>query len=461
MRHVPCAPLQARLPWRPTTLVVAILVLLIVSASSTQRAVICENRTSGALVARAASTCPPGLNPVRLAGANIFDVVWDSNPGMGLPNGQGPNITVAKQQLLSASRNGIRVFRFFASLWGPNQAFWRQNATAFWGPVDEIMAYMASAGLYAIPSLGYSDWHRVANVLYPGLNESLNDCVRNSTSRARALATQFFTEFVTRYADNENVLAWELGNELNLMVNLPPGTCGPGPCFDHAEMDLFLRQLAEVVRRSDVGPHQQRPVSSGLSSPRPSAWHMEHCGYPGNATCPYWGANGLDSQSQWREALREQNQGCCEIWSIHHYASTTSDNDACYFAPRGHAGAVCSNASIAAVAAKEAAADGAILYVGEYGGPAPNFTGPTPASQRFPEDMLQLQVRDAQDGGAFMLSTVWAWACPTHRADMNCIWPGSNDPREAGSARMIALLQNANKNMAAAAAEVAWRRPAI
>ena len=57
---------------------------------------------------------------------------------------------------------------------------------------------------------------------------------------------------------------------------------------------------------------------------------------------------------------------------------------------------------------------------------------------------LELQVADAKAGGAFDLSTVWAWMGGLHRHDMVLIFPNSTDPREAGSDRMLQLLQAAD-----------------
>ena len=59
---------------------------------------------------------------------------------------------------------------------------------------------------------------------------------------------------------------------------------------------------------------------------------------------------------------------------------------------------------------------------------------------------------DAKAGGSFALSAVWAWECPTHRSDMVCIWPHSQVANESGSDAMIALLRDANSQLAPPAA---------
>ena len=94
------------------------------------------------------------------------------------------------------------------------------------------------------------------------------------------------------------------------------------------------------------------------------------------------------------------------------------------------------------IAAEEAASSRTALYVGEYGGPHPNYTGPTSYDQEFPSQILKVQVSQP-----IPLTTIWAWACPSHRGDMVCIWPNSTRPKERGSKRMIDLLAEANARM--------------
>ena len=79
-----------------------------------------------------------------------------------------------------------------------------------------------TSGLYWIPSIGTDGWNQVANALTPGLNETMNDFVKNASSVSRQLALEYFGQFSERYVSRPSLLFWELGNELNLMSNLPP-----------------------------------------------------------------------------------------------------------------------------------------------------------------------------------------------------------------------------------------------
>ena len=81
----------------------------------------------------------------------------------------------------------------------------------------------------------------------------------------------------------------------------------------------------------------------------------------------------------------------------------------------------------------------------------PNFTGPLLADQAWPRAVLDAQVRSATapGRGAWALSTLWAWECYTHRADMVCLWPNSTRPRENASDAMIEYVQRADARMRA------------
>ena len=162
-------------------------------------------------------------------------------------------------------------------------------------------------GLYSIPSIGTGQWHEVANAVTPGLNESTNAEVTNRSSIAWSLQTRYFKELVTRYKERKGVLFWELGNELNLQVNLPPPWCGPTAtsgthqCFNTAQMVSYTQELVDVIRGIDPS----RPISSGYAAGRQTEWHQGQCREHSNGQCPghpagYW---GIDSKEQWLDMM--------------------------------------------------------------------------------------------------------------------------------------------------------------
>ena len=385
------------------------------------------------------TACPVGSNSIRVAAVNIFDALWITSDGQPTQTeGRPTTYQDAIQALDSACSNGVRVVRFFASLWGPYMSWWVTNPELFWSQFDQLMGDIASRGLFVIPSIGYSDWHEVVNDAFPGTNESVNDFVLNETSVSRRVALQYFNDLVTRYASNPSILFWELGNELNLMVNLPAPHCDPAEqCFNTDQMVALTESLVAAVNNAD--PSSNRPISSGFSAPRPSAWHMEHC--PVTGACPADPTGGtfwtVDTKEQWMEQLTSQQQSV-DVWSIHYY---NTSGTSCFFETCVNDMSVISAADDAAAAARAA------LYVGEFGGPSPEFTGPSEDAQLFPNLVLESQVESAQRNGSFLVSSIWAWSCPSHRTDMNCIWPGSNRTEEAGSDVMVSALKSTNTRL--------------
>lgn len=291
----------------------------------------------------------------------------------------------------------------------------------WWDEVDRL-------GLFAIPSLGAHDWH------YATQNETINDLVLNRNSKSRKYAVDYVRTFTTRYSNRSSLFFWELGNELNLLVDLPRPHCHPTQqCFNTQSMVDFQDALARAIRAAEMhpaskNPYGPRPISSGFSAPRPSAWHQAHF-MPHDPR--YW---NIDSLPQWLDMLQMQNAESIDIWSMHMYDNEQGSR----------------NISMLSAAVFRARAQGKMLFLGEYGGNSPNYTGPTPSSRRFPQKCLDTQVEDAKNGiGGLALSAIWAWACPSHRRDMVCIWPGEPDgQKETGTNATLAMLANANRQLA-------------
>lgn len=200
--------------------------------------------------------------------------------------------------------------------------------------------------------------------------------------------------------------------------------------------------LHPAACRYHQGPRRGAPDLSGFSAGRGSEWHQEHCPASGPCKVPggtggYW---GLDTEEQWLGQFAGQN-AAVDIMSLHHY----EDEKACWF-NKSYCGMA--NVGLVTLAAQRARSLGKVIYVGEYGGPNPNFTGPSVENQAFPAAVLDAQV--AGDS-SFLLSTIWAFESPSHRKDMAEIWPGSTRAKELGSGRMMQLITAANKKMSAGA----------
>ena len=438
----------------------------------TRTASVCSANDGRSLLAVRSAQCPVGHSEVMgLVGVNVFDALWCSSEGMHPPCTHA-DVRVALR-FLAAS--GLRFFRFFASLYGPAHAHWLHNPPRFWAAFDRLLDDVEALGLQAVPSIGAESWHEVANRwTNASVNasargrsprpETVNDLVTNASSLARALALRYTDELVRRYRRRRSILFWELGNELNLKVNMVNqcghgayGTVGPSRCFNTSALVDYTRELVDTIRRSDA----VRPVSSGFGVTRPNAWHQERCRGMHSGPCSGGGEGAVDTIDQWQQMVQWQNEAV-DIASAHVYPGLRG----CWFG-RGRIG--CrrqGNVSVVEAAAAAAAAVGKPLYVGEYGGPAPNFTGPGVDAQAFPEAVLRWQVgRMRPLSSPAVLSSIWGWMCPSKRATMRCIYPPpasrSNAssasaawrPGEEGSARMVELLQWADRRQRVAAAQ--------
>eukprot|EP00040_Diaphanoeca_grandis_P005350 m.32485 g.32485 ORF g.32485 m.32485 type:complete len:206 (+) comp16652_c0_seq1:92-709(+) len=153
------------MPYLPVILCCAFIV--VGSALSTenvrqQAPAICENIASSKLTSVDSPPCPQGTREWRGAGANLFDVFWAASSGQAMGH---DNITYkdSLSELTTAKASGIRVFRAFASDWGPNKIFWVQHKAQYWAEFDRLFDDIDRLGLSWIPSLGTDDWNKVAS----------------------------------------------------------------------------------------------------------------------------------------------------------------------------------------------------------------------------------------------------------------------------------------------------------
>jgi len=228
-------------------------------------------------------------------------------------------------------------------------------------------------------------------------------------------------------------------NELNLEVNMLgcPGS-GRGAwhnqCFNTSQMVEYTTELVSIIRAADP----VRPITSGYSAPRPSAWHNEHSNFTG-AEYPFW---SIDNVEQYTEILLEQNQAV-DIISLHLYGLGSYLNNT----------NLRTTAPLRA-AARAAAGAGKLIYLGEYGN-GTNDQYRNASDRAYALSLLDLQVAMAEEepDSVFALSTYWSWDCPSHPQDEwvgsdgkeygDCLTPGRKD----GSDAMINAIKAANAKL--------------
>ena len=100
-----------------------------------------------------------------------------------------------------------------------------------------------------------------------------NDAIRNTSSVGYKLNIEYFNQIVNRYKGRRSVLFWELGNELNLMANLPPPWCGPTkttgtePCFNTADMARYTTALVANIRSNDPSRYVRTTMTHHYHTP--------------------------------------------------------------------------------------------------------------------------------------------------------------------------------------------------
>ena len=250
------------------------------------RAEVCINRISNDLVAVRGLRCPSSeWEPYRGAGANLFDALWDAER-------QRPDVSFADalHALDTFAASGLRYFRMFGKLYGRSHDMWLTEPAAFWGTFDRLIDAIEARRLHAIVSIELGSFGVLAD-------EPLNALVQDSESPSRALARRYTHELTSRYRNRSGVLLWELTNELNLFASLSPRyVCDfaeTDPCFDTDALTSFTEDMVATIRSVDSA----RPISSGFSSPRPCAWHLEH-----------GRAKGQDTEAQWAQMLIRQHR---------------------------------------------------------------------------------------------------------------------------------------------------------
>jgi hypothetical protein len=205
-------------------------------------------------------------------------------------------------------------------------------------------------------------------------------------------------------------------------------------------MVTYTTELVSIIRAADP----VRPITSGYSAPRPSAWHNEHSNFTG-AEFPFW---SIDNVEEYTQIMLEQNQAV-DIISLHLYGLSSYLNST----------NLRTTAPIRA-AAKAAATVGKLLYLGEYGN-GTNDQYRNASDRAYPLSLLDLQVtmaEEAPEESVFALSTYWSWDCPSHPQDTwvgsdgkpygDCLTPGRKD----GSDVMIAAIKTANAKLDVGAA---------
>jgi hypothetical protein len=379
---------------------------------------------------------------VELLWQRITTAGHNSCPGNAVPCASG--VASTRASMSRAAALGFTVMRFGASgFWPPDQKLFVDESTRpqFLAALDSVFDDAKALGVRLIPSLQWNHW-AFADVCNGTLG---GDMMRDPDSCAQRGSQQFISTVVGRYSGagsqyRDVVYAWELGNELNLLVDIDHAnqTVGCAPLlgtpqhrtsadnFSTADLVSYQSAVAGWVRRA-AAPHAVL-ISSGHAIPRPAAKHLAHSYHKRQTD---W---TKDTEGELVEVLQLFHTGL-DLISVHIYPGPA----ACVADPSS---AKCENYRfgqppryLLQVAAKAAEASGKALYLGEFGLSLPDRRDPSSPIYNFTEQMLGA----AQNAGA-MLATIWAWE-DSNQVQTYGLFPANETDRN--DARTIRALQAA------------------
>ncbi len=244
--------------------------------------------------------------PYRGIGVNYFDAFARTL--------KDPNDSSYDAGFRTLAEQGIPFARFMASgFWPAEMKLYRADKEAYFQRLDRVIRSAEEHGVGLIPSLF---WY-LSTV--PDLVGESCDQWGNPASRTHELMRTYTREVVTRYLNSPAVWGWELGNEYNLVADLPnakehlppivprlgtPTTRSDRDILTHEMVRTACREFAREVRQYD----RQRLICTGHSIPRPSAWHQMHEGT--------W---TKDAPEQFAEMLAGDNPAPADTLSVHIY----------------------------------------------------------------------------------------------------------------------------------------------
>lgn len=339
--------------------------------------------------ARPAALTIGGHQHVPTTSVNMVDLVW-SYVGTGIGNR-----TSASAAMRAACSRGFTYLRMSATPFWPNElrSTWIEQPDAFWQAYDDLMDDADSAGCRLGPSILWFTF-----VFSDVAGEPLQQLLVEG-SRSRTLLRNFTQELVLRYAHRETVAFWELGNELNLLMDLNATQQQPGVApqmgtptkrtqadnISTADGAAIYTAMASWIRSADA---LSRPISTGHSIPRPQAYHLARSYH--------------DPQRDWTKDTFEQfaqvlgqTSTMADIISVHFYNGTGVErfglND-----PNG--------AGLLRFVKNATDSIGKPLYVGEFGQPSTTDWTQPPSPRQFSRAVLDEVVELC-----IPMSTVWIW----------------------------------------------------
>ena len=355
----------------------------------------CFEKVNEAVIA-APTTATISVNQVDLLWARITVGGANACPENVVPCSIGTNKT--RTSMESAHSLGFNVIRFAVSgFWPVDHQLWVNASTRphYYTALDSVFEDAKRFQMQLIPSLLWNHFSFV-----DVCHETMSQLMRNTSSCSYQRAQEFVQTIVQRYAVKyaPQIKAWEIGNELNLLIDLNMTQQQPSIApalgtplkrtaldnFTTVDMMRFQHTVADKWIRP-FGPHFL--ISSGHAFPRPSAWHVRHS-YDRRQRD--WTA---DTQQEFTQTLFDQNSGC-DLISVHMYPG--KDNT------RWHMSAS-ELLSFTIQTVRSQSSSNQSVYLGEFGISLPDRRNVSSSTCNFTANLLQIVRTEG------ILATYWVW----------------------------------------------------
>jgi hypothetical protein len=245
--------------------------------------------------------------PLRALGVNYFDCFLRV-----LKNPEDGSVERGFDVL---AQYGLSFARFCATgFWPLDMDLYRSDRREYFARFDRIVRWAEERRIGLVPSLFWASW------CVPDLVGEPRRAWGDEKSQTHRWMQEYVREVVTRYRSSPAIWIWEFGNEYNLGVDLPNaadvrppvaprwGTPTQRSAADDLTTAHLQTALAEFVRA--VRAHDpDRPISSGHSIPRPTAWHQWRFGR--------W---TRDRREEFEEIVEAHHPAGVDVISAHLYA---------------------------------------------------------------------------------------------------------------------------------------------
>ena len=321
---------------------------------------------------------------------------------------------MARKAMADARQIGARFFRVAITGYAPSGygmrgdlRLWLSDPERYWATMDVMVADLRRNDLKIVPVLAFN------SAQFPAMTgETVSDFLRDPKSKSYGLFEAYVTQFIRRYRGAGVVQFYELTNELNLGADIDlhnyclkkqnPGVCPIETNFTSDELVGFTARASKLIKTLDPSAL----VSSGFSTPRPSAEHLRRS--PAVRGKVDWTP---DTEQETENNLISMNRAV-DIVSAHVY-------------PSQEIGRFRKSGPVDILRVLKDAADraGKRLYIGEFGDPNVGKTGDSPFIDKTLNEIVALKISYA---------SAWAWEFYQRRTYLTYDNPATRPNLEPG-----------------------------